>query len=248
MYLLLIRSTIPRNILQSTRLRIRLRVLNYVVEHLIRVVNEKVGVGMALLKRLRQGSQARIPVQNHLALGLNRIPIIVLVQGERGEVDRRHGEEEEVPRACLVDLIEQPGVASEDGVVQGSVIEPPAIPDIVNADEEREQRILGCPGCVFRVRAVAWEELELHLVFEGEHGGRVGRHEGGVDGCAAVGEVVSLDEGGVVGCGEEVYPVGAVGGCVTTVNASVGSDMIKVMVCTGMVGCRKGLRRWVVCR
>lgn len=54
------------------------------------------------------------------------------------------------------------------------------------------------------------------MVFEGEHGGRVGGYERGVHGGTAVGQVVGFDEAGVVGGGEEIYPVRTVGGCVAT--------------------------------
>lgn len=57
------------------------------------------------------------------------------------------------------------------------------------------------------MRAVRWEELGAYLVFEGEYGGCVGGDEGGIDGCAAVGQVVGQEGGGIVGGGQEADPV-----------------------------------------
>lgn len=59
--------------------------------------------------------------------------------------------------------------------------------------------------------AIGWEEEVLGLVLEGEHGGRIGGHECGVDGCAAVCYVEGFDEAGVVGGGQESHPVGTAG-------------------------------------
>lgn len=213
-YLLLVRRTIPRDVLISARLRIRLRVLDHVIEHLVSVMNEQLCIRVALLECLGQGSQAVIPIQNHLALSLNTITAIVLTQRKRRQVNRRHRQEKEVARPSLVHLIQQPGVSREDGVVQGRVIEPPAISHVVNPNEERKQAILPSPRCVGGMRAIPRQKLALDLVDKREHGGRVGRHEFGIHGRTAVGEIVCFDERGVVGCGEEVDPVWAVGGCV----------------------------------
>jgi len=63
------------------------------------------------------------------------------------------------------------------------------------------------------VLCVVGEEEVGDLVAEGEDGGFPGLDEGGVDGCAAVGEVVGSQGGcGVVFRREEADPVGAVGG------------------------------------
>lgn len=148
---------------------------------------------LPLLKPLRQRRKPRIPVQNNLALVLNRPPAVVLVERERRQVDGRRAQEQEVARARGVGLVEQVGVHGEDGVVERAVVQPPAVADVVDADEEGEERRGGGPGDACRgggVRAVRGQEFRFDLVFEREDGWRVGRYEGGVDGGAAVGEVV----------------------------------------------------------
>ena len=111
-------------------------------------------------------------------------------------------------------MVEQVGVRGENGVVEGSIVEPPAVSYVVDADEEGEERGVGRPGDGRGggVRAVDREEFGGYLVFEGENGGRVGGHERRVDGGAAVGEVVGQYGVALVrGEGEEADPVGAVG-------------------------------------
>lgn len=81
------------------------------------------------------------------------------------------------------------------------------VPNIINPNPEREQRIIRTPRHRrrrFRHRRV--KEL-VHLVGKGEHGGFVWLDEGGVDCCAAVGVVVCEEEGVVeLDCGD-VDPV-----------------------------------------
>lgn len=157
-------------------------------------MHKKLCISMTLLKRLCQGSKTVIPVQNHFTLRLHTIPIVVLAQRQRRQVDRRHREEEEVARPGLVHLVQQPGVARENGVVKSGVVEPPAIPHVVDPNEKGEQTILSGPRRVGRMRTIPRQELALDLVDERQHCGSVRRHELGVHGCAAVGEVVRLDK------------------------------------------------------
>ena len=90
------------------------------------------------------------------------------------------------------------------------------VSDVVDADPDREERCAGRPGDESLV-AVDGEELCFDLLLDAENGREVRENQGGVHGRAAVGEVVGLDVGEVVGCGEEVYPIGTVGRSVARV-------------------------------
>lgn len=175
-------------------------------------MDEQVGVGVLLLHRLGQRDHALVPVGNHFALVLDGVAAVVLLQRQRRKLHGRHAEEQKVARPRCVYLLDQAAVARENGIVQRAVVQPPRVADVVDADEEGEERVRRGPGGVGRVRAVAGDELLFDLVCEREDGGCVGGDEGGVDGCATVGQVVGFDEGSVVGCGEEAGPVGAIRG------------------------------------
>jgi hypothetical protein len=139
---------------------------------------------MRRAKSVRQVLEPAIPVQNHPPLVLNRIPPVIFAKRQRRALDRRHAQKQQVPRASGIQVAEQRRIHIEDGVVQRSIVEPPRVPDIVNADEEGEEGVVWLPRSGCRVRAVRALEGG-DLVFETEDCGRVGRDEGRVDGCAA---------------------------------------------------------------
>ena len=166
---------------------------------------------MPLRKRPRHIPQLRIPQLNHLPLVLNRI--LSVLQRQRRKVNRRHAQEQEIPGPSRVDGFEQTVVDGEDLVVQrGCGVQPPAVADVVDADPKGEEGVGVFPGGGGGALAVDGDVLVLDLVLEAEDCGGVGGDEGAVYGGAAVGHVVGFYLGGVVGCGEEADPVGAVGG------------------------------------
>jgi hypothetical protein len=147
-------------------------------------MHEQIRIPMRRTKSARQVLKPTIPVQNHPPLVLNRIPAVVFAKRQRRALDRRHAQKQQVPRASGIQVAELRRIHIEDGVVQRSVVEPPRVPDVVDANEEGEEGVVWLPRGGRGARAVRAREGG-DLVFETEDCGRVGRDEGRVDGCAA---------------------------------------------------------------
>jgi len=165
---------------------------------------------MLPLQPLRQPLDAHIKRLNSLIHQRRRLR--ALRHHQRATIHGRHVEEDEVPRARVIQLLDEAIVDGEDLVIEdrgGGVAEPPAVPDVVDAHEDPEERVGARPG---GREGVGGDEELLDLVGEGEHLWGVGGYERGGDGGAAVGEVVGEQLRGVVFDGEEIDPVRSVGG------------------------------------
>jgi hypothetical protein len=179
-----IRRTKPSRVPQSTRLLESRWIFENAVIRAPGIMHEQIRLLMRRAKSARQVLESAVPLPHHAPLVLNRIPPVVFAKRQRRALDRRHAQKQQVPRASGIQVVEQLRIHVEDGVIQRSIVEPPRVPDVVDADEEGEEGVVWLPRGRRRVRAVRALEGG-DLVFETEDCGRVGRDEGRFDGCAA---------------------------------------------------------------
>lgn len=203
------------------RIRRRLRVDARIVEHggeeRVRVEEEDARVGVRAAQVGGEGGD--VGVEGGDRRGFVCDAPFALADGQGRAVDGRHVEEEEVARAGLVQGVDQTSVSlevgGEDVARVGLVVR---VADVVDAEEGGEERVVALPGeGALRAVGVEGQELVFDLVAHGEDCREVLGDEALVDHRAAVGQVERLERRGVVGCGEEVDPVGPVGGGVAWV-------------------------------
>lgn len=130
-------------------------------------------------------------------------------KGGRGDVIEltRHAQQHKVPRAGIIQDLQLAKVAVHDALHQRVVLlQPPRVPDVVDAHPHAEERVVGRPGRVVGLVGDAAAELR-DLVDEAQHGRLPGGHERGVGGGAAVGEVVREQRRPVELRHQEAHPV-----------------------------------------
>lgn len=88
---------------------------------------------------------------------------------------------------------------------------PVAVPDVVDSNPNQEQTILGSPWCQLAGLDLAKEKV-FDLVDNGSDFGSIRNHKVTVDSSTSVCHVVCDGCAGIVGGGEVVDPVGAIGG------------------------------------
>jgi len=182
----------------------------------MRIMNERLrDIAMSRIERRRHIAQLLVPHADHFTFVLHTpLPVI---QRQRRKVNRRHAQEQKVPRASIIDLVKQPTVHGKDLIVQGRrVLQPPRVAYIVDADEKGVEGVGSRPWCG-RIGwcTIGWNVLVLDLVLKGEHSGFIGGDEGGVDGCATVCYVVGENFAGIVGCCKKADPIGTASGRLT---------------------------------
>lgn len=135
----------------------------------------------ALIRRLkrRYGSNQQLVIVSH-ARSLLTDGRTALRDDERRVLDRRDGEEEEIPRARVIHDLHLGDVARDDGFGEsGPVGEVPRVSDIVDADPDPEEGVGRCPGCEGGCGDEVGGEFG-GLVDEGEDGAFVGGDERGI--------------------------------------------------------------------
>ena len=189
----LIPDAVIRRIQQPGGFRVLLRVVEDGVEERVAVEQERRRVGVS-------GSEIFDERGGHLVedgdgSGFSGGGVGAVDGRPGGAVDRRHVDEEVVPRAGRVQLVDDVGVDGEYRVDDGAEVGAIGVADVVDANPEREEGASGVPGHARGVAGVAvdGQEFLLDLLAEREDGWEVGGDEGGVDCCAAVGEVVGFD-------------------------------------------------------
>lgn len=122
------------------------------------------------------------------------------------------------------------------------------VPDIVDPNPEREQRVVARPRGRSGFRGSAGQEL-VHLVRQGEHGRLVRGDERCVDGRAAVSVVPRQDEGLVVDGRVDVDPVRAAD-CGVSLDTYIRIKLLKKRGddVLGREGCRVGYLLQERCR
>lgn len=163
--ILLVQITIRRGVLQS----VRLRFIQNLVKHLLRVEHLSPHIGMGSLQSLDALLHLLVEARQRQRLQIDRL--LSLADGERGPLDRGDVQQHKVPGAAGVQLLDDAEVLVHELVVEDiEVLVPVAVADVVDADPEREETVGGFPWCERRLGAQDWEEETLDLVLEREHG------------------------------------------------------------------------------
>lgn len=175
-FVLLIRITVRRGILQP----IRLWLIQELIKHLLRVENLSPHIIVIFFQGLDPFLNLLIEARQRLGLQVNRL--LALADGERGSINRRDIQKHKVPGTTGVELLNDPEVLVHKLVVEViKVLVPVAIANVVDADPESEETVGGFPRRERGLSAKDWDEKTLDLVFERENGGHIGRDKVGVD-------------------------------------------------------------------
>lgn len=136
---ILIRNAVVRRVLVRTRLHKRTRPVEHGVEDLVRVEEEGCGVAVRGRQVPAQRGHTGVPVRDGGRLEGDGCG--ALGGGQGRAVDGGDVQEEEVARAGDVEFVDEARVHCEDVGGEGGVLRRVAVADVVDADEDCEERV-----------------------------------------------------------------------------------------------------------